>query len=136
MKTLNIAQLYLRITIGGLLLLSNISKFQNYNISLGEYHPLERLSAQFWFILFAAVESATALMLIIGLKVRLAAATLAIGTILYMTIYFPSTSKVEMELHTTYIFIYIYILISGGGLYAYDTLLQRAKPKPQSIETE
>ncbi len=124
MKTLDLAQLYLRITIGGMLLLHNISKYQSYNLEISQYHNLDGLSAQFWFVFFTAIESITALMLIIGLKVRLAAFVLTIGTILYLTLYFPHAAGYELELQAIYIFIYLYILISGGGIYSYDMLLR------------
>lgn len=128
MRKLDIAQLYLRIIIGGMLILHNIYKMQNYNEVISSYPAIDELSGRFWHVAFATVESVTAIMLIIGWRVRLAASTLIIGTILAMLIYFPSPSAEDFELKAIYTFIYIYVLITGGGLYSLDSVQNRHKP--------
>lgn len=120
MRTLDIAQLYLRISVGGMLLLHNINKFQNYNTIIMEYPQLEGVSSAFWFYLFEGVEAAAAVMIIIGWHIRFATAALIVGTILALTIYFPLPSMVDLELRGVYAFIYIYLFISGGGIYSFD----------------
>ncbi|MFI3248930.1 MAG: DoxX family protein [Rikenellaceae bacterium] len=120
MRTLDIAQLYLRIAIGGMLILHNIGKMQNYNEIISNYPDLEGLPASFWFVVLASLESISAIMLIIGWRVRLAATILIAQTILALLIFFPSPSTENLELNAIYTFIYIYILISGGGVYSMD----------------
>lgn len=122
MKRLDIAQLYLRVIIGGVLILHNINKMQNYNEVISNYPMMDGLSGRFWYVVFASLESITAIMLIIGWRVRLAASILIGGTILAMLIYFPSPSMEDFELKAIYTFIYIYILIAGGGLYSFDSV--------------
>lgn len=120
MRTLDIAQLYLRVTIGGLLILHNIGKMQNYNEVIGSYPNLDGLSGRFLFVALASVECISAIMLIVGWRVRLAATMLIVQTILTLLIYFPSPSFDNLELKAIYTFIYIYVLISGGGSYSLD----------------
>ncbi len=127
MRTLDIAQLYLRIVIGGMLLLHNIWKYQNYNDIISTYPHLNGFSTAFWFTLFAAVECVTALMLVVGWRVRLASVILIVGSILALAICFPSPSLSEMELQGIYIFIYIYIFIAGGGLYSLDGAMRSSE---------
>ncbi len=122
MRTLDIAQLYLRIIIGGMLILHNINKMQNYNEIISNYPSLDGLSGRFWYVVFATLESVSAIMLIVGWRVRLAASILIGGTILTMLIYFPSPSIEDFELKAIYTFIYIYVLISGGGIYSLDSV--------------
>ncbi|MFI3304241.1 MAG: DoxX family membrane protein [Rikenellaceae bacterium] len=127
MRTIDIAQLYLRIVIGGMLLLHNIWKYQNYNDIISTYPQLEGLSGALWFTLFAALECTTALMLIAGWRVRLASVILIVGSILALTIYFPNPSINDLELKGIYIFIYIYMFIAGGGLYSMDGVRTQCK---------
>ncbi|MFI3288549.1 MAG: DoxX family protein [Rikenellaceae bacterium] len=120
MRTLDIAQLYLRVIVGGMLILHNIDKMQNYNVIISNYPDLDGIAGNFWFVLFASAECISAIMLIIGWHVRLASTILIAQTILTLLIYFPSPSTTNLELNAIYTFIYIYILISGGGAYSLD----------------
>ncbi|MFI3305222.1 MAG: DoxX family protein [Rikenellaceae bacterium] len=127
MRTLDIAQLYLRIVVGGMLILHNIWKYQNYNEIITSYPRLEGLSAALWFTLFAAAECVTALMLVVGWRIRLASVILIVGSILALAVYFPTPSLSDMELQGIYVFIYIYIFIAGGGLYSLDGAMRRSQ---------
>ncbi|MFI3328254.1 MAG: DoxX family protein [Rikenellaceae bacterium] len=122
MRTLDLAQLYLRIVIGGMLLLHNVAKMQRYNTIIDSYPTWEGLSSGFWFYLFATIQSFAGVMLIIGWHVRLAAAILTAGTILGLAIFFPTPSLSSLEIDALYTFIYIYIFIAGGGLYSLDSI--------------
>ncbi len=120
MRTLDIAQLYLRITIGGMLILHNIDNMQNYNEIISQFKDLEGLSSAFWFVALSSLESIAAIMLIIGWRVRFAATILIVQTILSLLVYYQSTTMVNLELKSIYTFLYIYILIAGGGTYSLD----------------
>ncbi|MFI3258919.1 MAG: DoxX family protein [Rikenellaceae bacterium] len=120
MRTIDTALLYLRIVVGGMLLLHNIGRMQDYNTIIENYHSVEGIASPVWFLLFGLVESVAAVMLIVGWRVRLASIALVVGTILVLTLYFPNASMSEVEIHGIYTFIYIFLFISGGGLYSMD----------------
>lgn len=122
MRTLDLAQLYLRIVIGGMLLLHNIDKQQHYNEIIDSYPSMDGIGGATWFLLFSVVESVAAVMLIVGWRIRLASTALILGTIIAMTLYFPQPSTVTLELRGIYVFLYIYIFIAGGGLYSLDQI--------------
>lgn len=125
MRTLDIAQLYLRIVVGGMLLLHNIDKQQNYNDIINSYPALDGITGTTWFVAFSVVESIAAIMIIVGWRIRLATTMLIIGTILTLAIYFPQPSSTALELRGIYIFIYIYIFITGGGVYSLESIRDR-----------
>ncbi len=120
MRTIDIAQLYLRIIVGGMIILHNIGKMQNYNVIISNYPTFDGIAGSFWFVVLASAESIAAIMLIVGWRVRLAATILIAETILALLLYFPTPNSINLELHAIYTFIYIYILISGGGTYSLD----------------
>ncbi len=117
---LDLAILYLRIAVGGMLLLHNIGNIQRYNILISEYPTWQGITGGVIFGAIMLIESIAAVMLIIGLRVRLAAALLTMQSIFSLLIYHPQPSSSELELGSLYTFIYIYIFIAGGGVYSYD----------------
>ncbi len=119
-KRLDLAILYLRIAVGGMLLLHNIGNLQRYNVLVGDYPTWRGVAGSAIFVLFMLIESLSAVMLITGWRVRLAAVILTAQSIFSMLIYHPLPSTSELELHSLYTFIYIYIFIAGGGLYSFD----------------
>ncbi len=121
-QRLDLAILYLRIVVGGMLLLHNIGNIQNYNTLVGDYTAWSGLTGSAIFSLIMIVESISAVMLIIGWHVRLASVILIAQSIFSLLIYNPAPSSSELELGSLYTFIYLYIFIAGGGLYAIDRL--------------
>ncbi len=119
-KRLDLAILYLRIAVGGMLLLHNIGNLQRYNTLIDGYPSWQGITGGVIFGLIMLIESLSALMLIIGWRVRLAAVLLTAQSIFSLLIYHPLPSSFELELRSLYTFIYIYIFIAGGGLYSYD----------------
>ncbi len=120
MGTQGKSMLYLRIVIGGMLLLRNISKMQSYNELINDYPSMDGIAGGTIFAFFLIVESLSAVMLISGWRVRLASVILIAQSILSLMVYFPYISDVEVELHSIFIFIYVYFFINGGGVYALD----------------
>lgn len=114
------ALLYLRVVIGGVLLLHNVAKMQNYNVVIDSYHQLWGVGGATWYVLFSFVEVLSAFLLIMGRWVRATAVVLILGTVAGMIIYFGSASAATIELNAIYILLYLLFLISGGGFYSMD----------------
>lgn len=121
------AILYLRIVFGGILLLHNVSKMQDYNVVIESYHQLLGIGGATWYVAFSVVEVVCAFMLIIGRWVRPAAVVLILGTLAGMIIYFGLTSTQTIELNAIYILIYILFVITGGGYYSMDEVYCRRR---------
>ncbi|MFR9502883.1 MAG: DoxX family protein [Rikenellaceae bacterium] len=117
--------LYLRIIVGGALLMHNVAKMQNYNVVIDAYHQLWGMGAATWYVAFSFVEVLCALLLIIGRWVRPTAAMLILGTIASMIIYYGTLSSLTIELNSLYTLIYILFFITGGGYYSFDFARQR-----------
>ncbi len=132
MKSTDTALLYLRIVVGGMLLLHNIGKMQSYNTIINSYTPLDQISSPTWFILFGVIETLAAVMIIIGWRVRLASIILITGTVFALSVYFPNTSLVTLELNAIYVFIYIYLFIAGGGYYSLDNAIDSRSSKVEN----
>ncbi len=112
--------LYLRIIVGGALLLHNVAKMQNYNFIIDSYRQLWGVGSATWFVAFAFVEVVCAILLIMGRWVRSAAVVLVLGTAAGMIIYFEARSQQMIELNALYILIYLLLVITGGGYYSLD----------------
>lgn len=114
------ANLFLRVSVGGSLLLHNVAKMQDYNFIITSYQSYWGMAGATWFVILSSIEVTCAFMLIMGYRVKLASATLIVGTIMALMIYFKDSSATFLNLQILYVFIYIYFLISGGGLYSFD----------------
>ncbi len=114
------AILYLRVAVGGSLLLHNVAKMQDYNFIITSYHRYWGMAGATWFVILSAVEVTSAFMLIMGYRVRLAASALIVGTITALAVYFNDSTAMLLNLQILYVFIYIFFLITGGGLYSFD----------------
>ncbi len=124
MQQFNIAQLYLRFIIGITLSLHNIYKLQHIEQIVDFYPNQDGLSNVAWFYLIILIQVVCSIMLMIGLYIRFAAATLTFGTIALMMVLFPHLSINEMSLYSLYAFIFIYLWIVGGGSWAIDRVLR------------
>ncbi len=119
------AILYMRIVIGGVLLLHNVAKMQDYNIVIDSYHKMWGVGGATWYVGFSFVEVFCAFLLIMGRWVRSAAVVLILGTIAGMIIYFGGNSALTIEINALYILIYLLFVISGGGYYSLDSVSWR-----------
>ncbi len=115
------AILYLRILIGGALLLHNVAKMQDYNYIITSYHTLWGIGGATWYVAFSFIEVLCAFCLIMGRWVRLSAVILILGTISGMIVYFGYNSPLLIELNAIYILIYLLFVITGGGFYSLDS---------------
>ncbi|MFR9523706.1 MAG: DoxX family protein [Rikenellaceae bacterium] len=114
--------LYLRIILGGVLLLHNVAKVQDYNVVIEAYHQLWGVGGATWYVAFSFIEVVCAFLLIMGRWVRAAAVVLILGTIMGMIIYFGASSPIMIELNSIYILLYLLLLITGGGYYSLDSV--------------
>ncbi len=121
------ALLYLRIIIGGALLLHNVAKMQDYNTIISSYSSMWGIEGATWYIALSVIEVVSAFMLIIGYWVRTAAVVLIMGTVSVMILYFRYSSPIFVELQSLYVMIYILFLITGGGYYSMDRARARRR---------
>ncbi len=116
-RRLDAAVLYMRFFMGGVLLLHNIGKLQVYNEIIDSYPALFYIDNRASFVLIALAQTLLAVLLLIGLKVRLAAALLAAG---FACALWRDGIGTAGEVRFLWIGICLFLCISGGGAYAAD----------------
>ena len=107
------AVLYMRLFAGGMMLFHNIGKMQDYNEIVNSYPS------------FASAGSAATFVVVTVAGVRMSALILSLGILLM----FAWGGFGAGELEFVWLGVYVFLIISGGGLYAFDTALTPAKPK-------
>lgn len=122
------AVLYLRLFIGGILLLHNIGKMQHYDEIINAYPSLLFTDSAATFVVICVAEVLFAVMLMLGLWVRLSAAVMALGMLVSVLLVFPSAGFLAAELQFVYMGIYVFLIISGAGAYSFDAALFAKKP--------
>ncbi|MFI3324440.1 MAG: DoxX family protein [Rikenellaceae bacterium] len=128
------AILYLRIIVGGALLLHNVAKMQDYNMIIQNYHQMWGVAGATWYVTFSFIEVLCAFLLIIGIWVRTAAVVLITGTVAGMMIYFGASSPQGVELNAIYILIYLLFVATGGGYFSFETAKYRRTLRRASEE--
>ena len=123
MRTMDVALLYLRLFMGGVVLLHNVGKMQTYNEIIEGFPALLFDSPTLTFGAFTVAEVAFAMMIMCGLWVRFAAFMMALGMFLSIFVVVPTSGMTAGTLQFVYMGIYIFFVISGGGRYALDSLL-------------
>ncbi len=123
----DISLLYLRLFIGGVVLLHNIGKLQTYNEIINGYPALLFDSPTLTFAVFSIIEVAFAMMIMCGLWVRFASFLMALGMFLSIFVVVPTAGMTAGTLQFIYMGIYIFFVIAGGGRYAMDSLLWQRK---------
>ena len=121
----DISLLYLRLFIGGVVLLHNIGKLQTYNEIINGYPALLFDSPTLTFAVFSIIEVAFAMMIMCGLWVRFASFLMALGMFLSIFVVVPTAGMTAGTLQFIYMGIYIFFVIAGGGRYALDSALWR-----------
>lgn len=111
------AVLYMRLFTGAMMLFHNIGKIQNYNEIIDSYPSLLYMSAPAVFVITTVVEVLLAVLIIMGLWVRMSALLLSLGILLM----FVWGGFGEQEF--VWLGVYIFLIVSGGGLYAFDEAL-------------
>ena len=126
------AVLYLRLFIGGILLLHNIGKMQQYN-EIGNSSPAELYTdSAASFGVSCVAEVLFAVLLMLGLWVRLSATVMALGMLVSILFVFPSAGFLAAELQFVYMGLYVFLIISGAGAYSFDAALFAKKPSKQN----
>ena len=119
----DIANLYLRLFIGGVVLLHNIGKMQTYNEIIDTFPSLLFDSPTLTFAVFTIAEVAFAMMIMCGLWIRFASFLMALGMFLSIFVVVPTSGMMAGTLQFIYMGIYIFFVIAGGGRYSLDTVL-------------
>ena len=126
-RRVDAALLYLRLFIGGVVLLHNIGKMQTYNEIIEGFPALIFDSPTVTFAVFTIVEVAFAMMIMCGLWGRFASFLMALGMYLSIFVVVPTSGMTAGTLQFIYMGIYIFFVIAGGGRYALDSALWRRK---------
>ena len=120
---MDIALLYLRLFVGGVVLLHNVGKLQTYNEIIEGYPALLFDSPTLTFAVFSILEVAFAMMIMCGLWVRFSSFLMALGMFLSIFVVVPTAGMTAGTLQFIYMGIYIFFVISGGGRYSFDSML-------------
>ena len=122
-RRMDIALLYLRLFVGGVVLLHNVGKLQTYNEIIDGYPALLFDSPTLTFAVFSILEVVFAMMIMIGLWVRFSSFLMALGMFLSIFVVVPTAGMTAGTLQFIYMGIYIFFVISGGGRYSFDSML-------------
>lgn len=122
-RRMDMALLYLRLFVGGVVLLHNIGKLQTYNEIIDGYPALLFDSPTLTFAVFSILEVAFAMMIMSGLWVRFSSFLMALGMFLSIFVVVPTAGMTAGTLQFIYMGIYIFFVISGGGRYSFDSML-------------
>lgn len=126
------AILFLRVFIGGVMLLHMIGKLQDYDNYVLNFQSIVGLNHATSFALSILFEGLFAVMIIMGVGTRLAASLMAIVMIVSIceALMQGTVTDAESKLEFIYIGIYITLVISGGGRYAISTMFLNRKNVP------
>ena len=129
----DVAILFLRLFIGGVMLLHIVGKMQVYDNILLTYHRILGLDAATSFAVISILEGLFAAMIILGVATRFASAMMLIVVAMSIAeaLLNDTPDVVTAKLNFVYMGIYITLLISGGGRYAFNVpnLLRKNGPK-------
>lgn len=129
----DVAILFLRLFIGGVMLLHIVGKMQVYDNILLTYHRILGLDAATSFAVITILEGLFAAMIILGVATRFASAMMLIVVAMSIAeaLLNDTPDVATAKLNFVYMGIYITLLISGGGRYAFNVpnLLRKNGPK-------
>lgn len=128
-RTLDWTILYLRIFLGGILLLHNIGKMQLYNEIVNSYPNLLHLGSAASFTAVTILQVVLAVLLVLGIRVRIAALLLSAGMLAAILIAYPGKGVLASELGFVYMGTCIALVISGGGLFSFDAALSARRKR-------
>ena len=118
----DVAILFLRLFIGGVMLLHIVGKMQAYDNILLTYHRILGLDAATSFAVITILEGLFAAMIILGVATRFASAMMLIVVAMSIAeaLLNDTPDVATAKLNFVYMGIYITLLISGGGGYAFN----------------
>lgn len=96
-----------------------------YNEIVNSYPSFASAGSAATFVVVTVAEVLLAVAIIMGIWVRMSALILSLGILLM----FAWGGFGAGELEFVWLGVYVFLIISGGGLYAFDTALTPAKPK-------
>ena len=117
------ATLFLRLFIGALLFTQAITKSQQYPWLESEYPTILGIDGASVVTIVGLLELIAGVMLTVGLLTRLVAIVMAIAMLAAAFLFFPGQSFDQSELKVVYAGIYVALAISGGGRYAFETII-------------
>lgn len=120
-RCLDWAVLYMRLFAGALMLFHNIGKIQSYNEIIDSYPSVFFLSGAAVFVFITAAEVLLAVLIMMGLWVRMAALILSLG--IFMRFVWGGFEAGEQFV---WLGVYVFFIISGGGLYSFDRVTRPA----------
>ena len=101
-RRMDIALLYLRLFVGGVVLLHNVGKLQTYNEIIEGYPALLFDSPTLTFAVFSILEVAFAMMIMCGLWVRFSSFLMALGMFLSIFVVVPTAGMTAGTLQFIY----------------------------------
>ena len=122
MKGCAVAILFLRLFIGGVMLLHVIGKMQTYDNLVLEYPSIIGLSRATSLALSMIIESAFAAMVMIGVATRFVSVAMVVLTLLSLVKLeeMEALSMSDLKIDFVYLGIYITLIISGSGIYGFN----------------
>jgi putative oxidoreductase len=130
--TQSLALLALRLGAGGLLLGAHgIPKVMRFSERLATFADPIGLGPQASFILVVFAEALCSLLVILGLRTRLATVPILIFLTVAAFVQHLHDPWSRKELPILYMVPYLALLLAGGGRYALDALLERAPSGPR-----
>lgn len=106
----------LRLFTGGAILVHVVGKLQSYNEVVDSYPSILYIDSAASFIILTAAEALLATLLILGVRVRFAAAILAFGIILQLF----WGGWILMEPNVPWLGISLLFVSTGGGIYSME----------------
>ncbi|WP_298064895.1 DoxX family protein [uncultured Rikenella sp.] len=118
----NLALLFLRLFVGGMMLTHGIAKIQNFAALREGFPDPIGWGVGLSLVMIILVEIGGSLMVIAGLLTRFAVIPLVFAMIMAMTVH-PDTSLGSIELPLLYLGMYVVIFIAGPGKCSIDCLI-------------
>ena len=113
------AVFYMGLFTGAMMLFHNIGKIQNYNEIISSYPSPLYINPPAVFVIVRVAEALLAVLIIMGLWVRMSALVMSLGILLMFA--WDGFGAGEPEF--AWLGIYVFLIVSGGGLYAFDAAL-------------
>ena len=119
------AVFYMRLFTGAMMLFHNIGKIQNYNEIISSYPSPLYINPPAVFVIVTVAEALLAVLIIMGLWVRMSALVMSLGILLMFA--WGGFGAGEQEF--VWLGVYVFLIISGGGFYGFDTAIAAAGRK-------
>lgn len=112
--------LFIRVFVGGVMLLRGIGKAQNYNYIVDTFPDIWGMGSATSLAVVTIVEILFSALLVIGFMTRTSSVILALGMLAASVMSYTEGSMINTEVFVLYLGIYVFIAISGAGVYSVD----------------